>query len=129
MVELKSTTTTQLDEALSWVGFRLDDLYGAGIGKVESVYIDAEDQTPQWLLTKQGRFGGNHVLVPLEDAAAGAGHVWVPYERDLIKAAPDVPAGPLTLEAETTLCRHFGAARRMAALEGRAQDGETARPA
>ena len=98
-----------LNEALSWIGFRVDDVYGARVGVVEDVYVDSETAAPCWLLTKMGRFSEVYALVPVQDAVAGTGHVWVPYEKDLIRRAPQVTGGePVTQQTEATLCAHYG---------------------
>jgi len=98
-----------LTEALSWIGFRVDDVYGARVGKVEDIYVDHDTGAPHWILAKMGRFSDSHALIPLLDAVAGAGHVWVPYEKDLIRRAPQVAAGmPVTQEREAELCAHYG---------------------
>ena len=98
-----------LNEALSWIGFRVDDVYGARVGIVEDVYVDRDTDTPCWLLTKMGRFSDTHALVPISDAVAGAGHVWVPYEKDLVRRAPQVSPGmPVTQAREAELCMHYG---------------------
>jgi hypothetical protein len=98
-----------LDQALSWIGFRVDDVYGARVGTVEDVYVDHDTDTPCWLLTKMGRFSDAHALVPVHDAVAGVGHVWVPYEKDLIRRAPQVSPGmPVPQEREVALCMHYG---------------------
>ena len=97
------------DEALSWIGFRVDDVYGARVGVVEDVYVDHATDAPCWLLTKMGRFSEVYALVPVQDAVAGSGHVWVPYEKDLIRRAPQFSVGmPVTQQAEATLCAHYG---------------------
>ena len=98
-----------LNEALSWIGFRVDDVYGARVGTVEDVYVDHETDTPCWLLTKMGRFSEVYALIPLRDTVAGSGHVWVPYEKDLIRRAPQISVGmPVTQQSEATLCAHYG---------------------
>ena len=96
-------------EALSWIGYRVDDVYGARIGVVEDVYVDQTTDSPCWLLTKMGRFSEVYALIPVQDAVAGSGHVWVPYEKDLIRRAPQFSVGmPVTQQAEVTLCAHYG---------------------
>ena len=98
-----------LSEALAWTGVRVDDVYGARVGTVEDVYVDHETDAPRWILVKMGRFSDAHALLPLRDAVAGAGHVWIPYEKDLIRRAPQIPAGmPITQELECALCAHYG---------------------
>jgi hypothetical protein len=95
-------------EAQGWVGFKLDDLGGSTVGKIEAVYLDSRSGDPEWLLARMGRFG-HHCLVPARDAVGAAGHVWVPYSRDQIRKAPRMEAGqPLEREAEETLLEHYG---------------------
>ena len=81
-----------LNEALAWTGYRVDDVYGARVGTVQDVYVDHETDRPCWLLVKMGRFSDAHALLPLNDAVAGAGHIWIPYEKDLIRRAPQIGA-------------------------------------
>ncbi len=60
---------------------------------------------------REGRFGGgrHHTLIPFEDATAGAGHVWVPYEREVIRSAPLVhPLGGLPASLAVELNAHYG---------------------
>lgn len=100
---------SELADVAQWVGHRVDDVYGARVGRVEDVYVDPETATPHWLLTKISRFGEDHALVPLDDTIAGAGHVWVPFERELIKRSGTHTKGaPLHKERELELCSMFG---------------------
>ena len=99
----------ELNEALGWTGFRVDDVYGARVGTVQDVYVDHETDAPCWILVKMGRFSDAHALLPIRDAVAGHGHVWIPYEKDLIRRAPQVMAGmPIAQELERALCVHYG---------------------
>ena len=99
----------ELAEVAQWVGHRVDDVYGARVGRVEDIYVDPETGTPHWLLAKVTRFGDDHALVPIDDTIAGAGHVWVPYERELIKRSGAHPKGmPIQKERELELCSLFG---------------------
>lgn len=122
-----------LAEAQGWQGFKLDDLSGATVGKVEGIYVDEQSGEPEWLLARMGRFG-HHCLVPARDAVGAVGHVWVPYTRDQIRKAPRMePGRPLEQQAETALLEHYGvgtpAVGRGAALAGRDASAVTARPA
>ena len=99
----------ELNEALAWTGFRVDDVYGARVGTVADIYVDHDTDLPCWILVKMGRFSEAHALLPVRDAVAGSGHVWVPYEKDLIRRAPQMAAGmPLPQEREAALCAHYG---------------------
>lgn len=109
--ELRGASRPSLDEALGWVGSRVDDIYGTGVGRLEDVWIDPGTGMPRWLLVKEGRFGGRTTLIPFEDATAGAGHVWIPYERDIVREAPAVqPGAPLTKHLEAQLREHYASA-------------------
>jgi hypothetical protein len=123
-------TTPRIEQALGWVGAKLDELSGAAVGRVEGVYVDAGDGSPQWLLVRMGRFG-HYSLLPLAHAAGGSGHVWVPYDRQAIRTAPRVEAGePLARELELELCAYFGLPAeggRAAALAGREPEAATSR--
>lgn len=106
--ELRGGNKPSLNEALGWIGSRVDDIYGAAVGRLEDVWIDPGTGAPRWLLVKEGRFGGRSTLIPFGDATAGAGHVWVPYEREVVRAAPEIEPGvPLTQQLEATLRNHY----------------------
>lgn len=122
-------TPIGLDEARRWGGFRLDDISGETVAKVESIYVDAGTGEPRWLQVKLGFFG-KHCLVPVADAVGGAGRVWLPYEREWIRQAPDArPGKPLDQQAELALCTYWGfaAANRAREIEGREANAMTAR--
>ncbi len=122
----------ELSEVLSWVGSRLDEMGGEGMGKVEGAYVDVDSGRPEWLLVRVGRFGPR-APIPARDAVGGIGHVWVPYGAEAIKSCPRIDAGaPLTTERELELLRHFGISGevgRAAELAERDPDAITARPA
>lgn len=108
--ELRVGGKPSLEEALGWIGSRVDDIYGAGVGSLEDVWIDPGTGAPRWLLVREGHFGDRTTLIPFEDATAGAGHVWVPYERGVVGAAPVVePGTPLTHQLEASLRTHYAA--------------------
>ena len=91
-----------------WVGARLDEISGAGIGKVAGGYVDERTGLAEWILIRLGRFG-HHCVVPAREAVAGVGHVWVPWDRNSIRRSPRVElGGALTGEEERQLCEHYG---------------------
>jgi len=53
--ELGGGSRLSLDEALGWIGSRVDDLYGVGVGRLEDIWIDPGTGIPRWLLVKEGR--------------------------------------------------------------------------
>jgi hypothetical protein len=97
-----------LEQARGWAGFRVDEFGGASVARVQSVFVDTESAEPVWVVAKLGRFG-KVIAIPFLDCAAGAGHVWVPYTRTVLRGAPVVdPAKPLTREQELAICAHYG---------------------
>lgn len=119
-------------EAQRWIGSRLDEIGGATVGKIDGFFVDEESGRPEWLVVRLGRFG-QQGLVPAREAVGVAGRVWVPYAREIIKAAPRAGTkAPLTREAELELLKHFGAggdAGRTAELNARGFEAVTASPA
>jgi hypothetical protein len=98
------------DQIASWAGLRLDEMGGAGVGKIEGGFVDAQSGELVWLLARLGRFG-HHTFVPGRDAVEGVGRVWVPYSRDQIRKAPKADSSaPLTAAAERALLEHYGIA-------------------
>jgi hypothetical protein len=123
-------TPPSLEETRRWHGFRLDDITGETVAKVEGIFVDAADERPRWLLVKLG-FMGKHCLVPVGDAVGGAGRVWVPYEREWIRQAPETRGGkPLDQQAELAQCVYWGfaAADRAREIQEREAESLTARP-
>lgn len=111
----------KIDEARDWVGAKLDEMEGTTVGRVESLLVDAEDGEPTWAVARLGRFG-RRTAVPAEFVAAGVGHVWVPFDRETIKAGSEVdPSGGLSVEDERALCELYeipaGAGRAAAIAE------------
>lgn len=95
-----------MPEALSWLGMRIDDAYGARVGTVDDVYLELGG-SPRWIYTARCK-----TLIPAREAIAGAGRVWVPYELPLIADAPRVwSLELLTPETETETRRWYAAGR------------------
>ena len=120
-------------DVAGWAGFKLDETSGTTVGKVEGVYVDDHSGRPEWILARMGRFGA-HCLVPARDAVGGAGHVWVPYSRDMIRRAPKVEANsPIQRDHEQEMLAHYGVSAgdvgRGAELAELTAEAITARPA
>jgi len=93
-------------EALSWLGMRIDDAYGAWVGDVRDVYLES-DGSPRWIFT-----GRRRVLIPADRVIAGGGRVWVPYERVVIDGAPRVwSVAEVTPQLEAETRRWYAGAR------------------
>lgn len=120
------------EELLSWKGFKLDELSGSTVGKVEGTFVDDQSGRPEWLLARMGRFG-HYCLVPGRDAVGANGRVWVPYSRDQIRRAPRAePKKSLKRDDEQKLLEYYGigadSAGRGAELAKRGPEAVTLRP-
>lgn len=119
-----------MNEVFNWVGQRVDDVYGGRLGKIEAIYADAQDGSPTWMLVNLRRFDTRYTLIPVEDAVSGGGHVWVPYEREMVRSAPEAEAAaPLARRDEQVLTQHYGLVGREQQLQDRSQLGATSSPA
>lgn len=93
---------------LGWIGHRVEDVYGGRLGKVEDVYVDGRSQAAVWILVRLGRFGDEHVVVPVAGAVGGRAAVWLPYERQTVTSARRLPPGtPITREIDLALAGHY----------------------
>lgn len=82
---------------------------GSEIGKVGTVYTDNDTGRPSWVTVKTGWFGSNESFVPLDAATIDAGTIRVPYDKDMIKGAPNYDAGdPLSETDEQNLYEYYG---------------------
>jgi len=119
-------------ETREWIGCAVDDLDGAGVGRVQGFFVDAGSGDPIWLIVKPGRRRAGTVAVPLRDCAAAAGRAWVAHERETIRSAPVVdPTRPLLREHELTICAHYGIGERVGRageVVGRPEDAVTSQP-
>ncbi len=129
--EAATTEAPNLEEALSWSGWKLDGFSGDSVGRIEGVIADAESGEPAWLLVRMGRFG-HYSVVPSALAAAGIGRVWVPYDRETLRQAPRVESGAaLSREQELELLAYFRIPQdqgRPAEVAGRPEGSQTALP-
>ena len=66
--ELEPGSHPDFDQALGWIGLRVDDVFGTTIGTVADVVAAPTPTNPRWLLLRGGRFGGRYTLVPSRDA-------------------------------------------------------------
>ena len=95
--------------ALGWIGRRVDDVYGGRLGKIEDVYVDGRSQAPVWMLIRVGRFGDEHVVIPIAGAVGGENSVWIPHERQAVTSAAHLsPGTPITREIDLALASHYG---------------------
>jgi len=99
--------TTQ--ELSNWMGMQLDGSGGEKIGKIDDIYVDDVSGRPEWMAVTTGWFGTRRSFVPLAEARIEGDHVVVPYDKGMVKDAPNAEHdGHLSPEEEAQLYRHYG---------------------
>ncbi|TVL89865.1 PRC-barrel domain-containing protein [Streptomyces sp. SAJ15] len=107
------------------IGRKAFDRDGAKIGTVDEVYLDDATGEPQWAAVRTGIFSRD-VFVPLEPSEVASDGLRVPFERHMIKDAPDFGVGRhLSPEQELQLYHHYG----LDAASGPAIEDEPGGPA
>jgi len=92
----------------SLIGRRAFDINGVKIGTVDEVYLDDATGEPEWAAVRTGLFSRD-AFVPLEPSAFVEDHLVVPFDKALIKDAPDFGVGRhLSPEQELQLYHHYG---------------------
>src|ERR1700712_4441262 len=95
----------------SWIGATVGDPDGLRVGVVCDVYFDSAASRPAWLLVNLVASGERFALVPVAGARTSCDAITVRYERDLIRASPQIarPPAVLTGEPACRLAQHYGA--------------------
>jgi hypothetical protein len=97
-----------LEDAIQWVGMRIDGMGNRTLGRIAGIHVDANDGDPRWAVIRLGPLAGC-TAIPFEHVAEGAGRLWAAYERDWIREAPRFkPSESLTALQELELCAHWG---------------------
>ncbi len=93
-----------------WIGRTVVDRGGNKIGKLTQIYMDDETGQPEWFTVKTGLFGTRSSFVPLAGASAQGDDLMVPYDKDMVKDAPNVDDedGHIAQTEESKLYRHYG---------------------
>jgi uncharacterized protein (TIGR02271 family) len=98
-----------IDTVRGWQGRTMVDRDGDRIGSIENIYVDDQTGQPEWALVNTGLFGTRSTFVPLAQANPSGDQVQVPYQKQLIKDAPNMdPDGHLSEAEEQQLWRHYG---------------------
>jgi len=81
---------------------------GEHIGKIGQVYLDSVSNQISWVTVRTGWFGMSESFVPMDHAIIDADQVTVPYDKLMIRNAPNGEIGlPLTVEQEDELYRYY----------------------
>ncbi|MGD3105933.1 MULTISPECIES: PRC-barrel domain-containing protein [unclassified Streptomyces] len=100
--------TVQADiDPRSLIGRKAFDRNGAKIGTIDEVYLDDATGEPEWAAVRTGLFSRD-AFVPLEPSEMVGDSLRIPYDRKLIKDAPDFGVGRhLSPEQELQLYHHY----------------------
>ncbi len=119
MAQIRATSPTllggprapSLAEVETWIGWRVDDVHGCMIGRVESILQEPSGR-PTWLVVSEFRFGeGRRFMIPARDAVGGSGRVWSPHGRERIRATAGMVGTRFTPQADRRLTSHYLADR------------------
>lgn len=120
------------DEVAEWIGYRVDDIAGQSVARVQGFMVDAESGQPSWLAVKLGRFGKTVPLL-VRECAAAAGRIWTPHDREVLREAPAIdPDLPLNRDQEMQVLEYYGVPEgvgRAAEISSRPGSSESSRPA
>ncbi|MFE7777011.1 PRC-barrel domain-containing protein [Streptomyces sp. NPDC057445] len=101
------TVQTDIDPR-SLIGRKAFDRNGTKIGTVDEVYLDDATGMPEWAAVRTGLFSRD-AFVPLEPSEVAGDGLHIPFERALIKDAPDFGVGRhLSPQQELQLYHHYG---------------------
>lgn len=90
------------------IGRKAFDRHGTKVGTVDEVYLDDATGVPEWAAVRTGLFSRD-AFVPLEPSELVDGGLRIPFERALIRDAPDFGVGRhLSPEQELQLYHHYG---------------------
>ncbi|MFC5829774.1 DUF2382 domain-containing protein [Nonomuraea insulae] len=82
---------------------------GQSIGKVGQVYLNDRTGEPEWVTVRTGFFGMKQTFVPLANARRSGEEIRVPFDKEMIKEAPNIDVdGRLSLNEEADLYRYYG---------------------
>jgi hypothetical protein len=95
--------------AAEWHGEMLVDRAGERIGKLQDVYVDVENDEPQFATVKEGFIGRHLTFVPLGGITVGPDGLQVPVTKDQIRAAPNIEqhGEELSQADESALYHHY----------------------
>ena len=92
-----------------WHDKMLIDRNGEKIGKLQDIYVDVENDVPQFATVKEGVIGRHLTFVPLGGIKVGPDELQVAVTKDQVRSAPDIEmhGEELSQADESTLYHHF----------------------
>ena len=95
--------------AAEWHGKMLVDRDGEKIGKLQDVYVDVENDEPQFATVKEGLIGRHLTFVPLGGIKVGPDELQVAVAKEQIRSAPNIAqhGEELSKDDESALYHHY----------------------
>jgi hypothetical protein len=95
--------------ASDWLGKVIVDANGDRIGKLHDVYVDVENDTPQFGTVKEGFLGRHLTFVPLVGVVVGPDELRVTALKEQVRSAPDLDlqGQEMSQADESALYHHF----------------------
>lgn len=92
-----------------WRGKMLVDCEGVRIGKLRDVYVDVENDEPQFATVKEGFVGRHLTFVPLGGIKVGPDDLQVTVTKEQVEAAPNIEqhGEELSQADESVLYHHY----------------------
>ena len=92
-----------------WHGKLLIDRDGESIGKLHDVYVDIENDEPQFATVKEGLIGRHLTFVPLGGIKVGPDELQVAVTKEQVQAAPNIAqhGEELSQADESALYHHY----------------------
>jgi uncharacterized protein YrrD len=92
-----------------WHGKMLIDRDGEKIGKLQDVYVDVENDQPQFATVKEGFIGRHLTFVPLSGITVGPDDLQVMVTKAQVESAPNIEqhGEELSQADESALYHHF----------------------
>jgi hypothetical protein len=92
-----------------WHGRMLVDVDGQRIGKLEDVYVDVENDVPQFATVKEGFISRHLTFVPLGGVTVGPNQLQAAVTKQRVESAPNIEqhGEGLSQSDESALYHHY----------------------
>jgi hypothetical protein len=96
-------------DVTEWRGKMVVDNEGKKIGRLRDVYVDVEDDEPQFGTISEGHVNRHLTFVPLGGIQVGPDELQANVSREAVRSAPDIDVhgGQLSQDDEASLYHHF----------------------
>ena len=116
---------TTRDEARRMIGYHVLAADDEDIGTVDEVYLDDRTHDPEFVSVKGGLFGMRERLVPLQGSRVAEDRLRVPFDKQMVKDAPNTSSGRnITPQESQDIYRHYGITRGDLPQQNRGPSGQ-----